>query len=39
VSEQNGELTLEELVRRLEALERKNAELRGSGPSSCPYSL
>jgi hypothetical protein len=29
VSEQNGELTLEELVRRLEALERKNAELRG----------
>jgi hypothetical protein len=29
VSEQNGGLTLEELVRRLEAMERENAELRG----------
>jgi ribosomal protein L29 len=28
VSEQNRGLTLEELVRRLEALERENAELR-----------
>ena len=29
MSEQNGGLTLEELVRRLGALERENAELRG----------